>query len=66
MSNIIDVFELVDISSEEEGKKRHHDRKGKDFYPVPRNYQENYRIVLEVSHSSTGALADEEEYFDIS
>ena len=33
---------------------------------VPRNYLENYSIVLEISHSTTGALADEEEFFDIS
>ena len=33
---------------------------------VPRTYQENYMIVLELFHSSTEALADEEEYFDIS
>ena len=26
----------------------------------------NYRVVLEISHSSAGAVADEEEYFDLS
>ena len=65
MSNIRDIYELVDISSEEDGKKIMTEKE-RTSTPVPKNYQENYRIILEMSQSSTGALADEEEYFDIS
>ena len=67
MRIIRDVYELVDISSaeEEEGTEVMTERE-RTSTPVPKKYQENYRIVLDISHSSTGALADEEEYFDIS
>ena len=66
MSKIRDVYELVDISSEEESEIEIITERERTSTSVPKNYQENYRIVLEISHSSTGALADEEEYFDIS
>ena len=66
MSNIRDVYELVDISSEEEDEIELMTERERTSTPVPKNYQENNRIVLEISHSSTAALADQEEYFDIS
>ena len=34
--------------------------------PLPKPQHTNYRFVLEISHSSVGAVADNEEYFDIS
>ena len=34
--------------------------------PLPKSQQMTYRVVLEISHSSAGAVADEEEYFDLS
>ena len=67
MSNIRDVYELVDISSaKEEEEIEIMTERERTSTPVPKNYQENSRIVLEISHSSTGASADEEENFDIS
>ena len=56
----------MDISSEKEGEIEILTERERTSTPVSKNYQENYRIVLEISHSSTGAIADEEEYFDIS
>ena len=34
--------------------------------PLPKPQHRNYRVVLETSQSSVGAVADNEEYFDIS
>ena len=66
MSNIRDVYELVDISSEQEGEIELMTEMERTSTPVPRtSIQEKYWIKLEISHYSTGALADEEEYFDI-
>ena len=64
MRNIRDVYELVDISCEEEGAIKIMTEREKTSTPVPKIYQENYRIVLEISHSSTEALANEEENFN--
>ena len=36
------------------------------YTPLPQKYNPNYRIVLEMSHSSAEATSDEEECFDIS
>ena len=56
------VFELIDISSsdDEEGILQ------KASTPLPREQTPNYRVILENSHFSAEAVADEEEYFDIS
>ena len=62
MNNYKNVFELIDISSsedEEELLERASTRLPREFIP-------NYRVVLEVSRSSAEAVADGEEYFDIS
>ena len=67
MSNIRDVYELMDNSSAEEEEEEEEEEtevmteREMTSTTVSRNYQENYRIVLEVSHFSTGALVDEEE-----
>ena len=55
------VYELIDISSEEEEEEIERERTPT---PVPRKLQPNYRVVLEISHSSVDAIADEEKYFD--
>ena len=62
MNGLKNVYELIDISSsedEEEILKR-------ASTPIPRKSVPNYRIILQMSHSSNEATADEEECFDIS
>ena len=62
MNSYKNVFELIDISSsqdEEEFLER-------SSTPLSRKYIPSYMIVLEMSHSSAEATADEEECFDIS
>ena len=56
------VYELVDRSaaSEDEGMKSK-----RTSTPLPKPQQMNYRVVLDISHLSTGAVAFEEEYFDL-
>ena len=53
---------MIDISSsEDEGKDSE-----RTSTPLPRPQQTNHRVVIEISHSSACAAADEEEYFDLS
>ena len=56
------VYALFDISSSE-------DEDGtleRASTPFPLDRTPNYRVVLEISHSSAVAIAVEEEYFDTS
>ena len=62
MNSLKNVYELIDISSSEDER---------DFVeisstPLPREAILNYRVILENSLSSAGAVADEEELFDVS
>ena len=62
MSNLLDIYELIDISSssEEEGEIE------RASTPLPRDSQVNPRIIIEIPHSSAEATADDEEYLDLS
>ena len=57
------VYELINISSASEEEEMASERTST---PLPKPQHMNYRVVLEISHSSAGAVADEEEYFDLS
>ena len=57
------VYELIDISSASEDEEMASERSST---PLPKPQHMNYRVVLEISHSAAGAVADEEEYFDLS
>ena len=61
MSNLLDIDELIDISSssEEEGEIE------RASTPLPRDSQVNPRIIIEIPHSSAEATADDEEYLDL-
>ena len=63
MNSFKNVFELIDISSSEEEEGEISERSSTPLLKKPAS---NYRIVLELSHSSTEAAIDEEEYLDIS
>ena len=52
------VYELVDISSAGEDEGMDSERTST---PLPSHRQTNHRVVLEISHSSAGAVSDEEE-----
>ena len=62
MNSLKNVYELIDISSgeDEEGTLE------RASTPLPREIIPCYRVILQVSHSSAEATADEEECFDIS
>ena len=62
MNSLKNVYELQDISSseDEEGTLE------RPSTPLPREIIPSYRVILQVSHSSAEATADEEECFDIS
>ena len=62
MSNLLDIYELFDISSssEEEGEIE------RASTPLPRDSQVNPKIFIEFPHSSAEATADDEEYLDLS
>ena len=62
MNNLLDVYELIDISSssEEEGEIT------RASTPLPRVSKEYPRIVVEILNSSAEATADEEEFLDLS
>ena len=62
MNSLKKVNELIDISSESEEESVME----KVSTPLPKNSQTNFRIILEIANSSAVAIADEEEYFDIS
>ena len=62
MNNLLDVYDLIDISSssEEEGEIT------RASTPLPRDSKEYPRIVVEILNSSAEATADEEEILDLS
>ena len=62
MNNLLDVYELIDISSssEEEGEIT------RASTPLPRDSKEYPRTVVEILNSSAEATADEEEFLDLS
>ena len=62
MNYLKNVYELVDISSSEDES----DFVERSSTPLPREALPNYRVILEKSLSSAEAVADEEEYFDVS
>ena len=62
MNYLKNVYELVDISSSEDES----DFVERSSTPLPREALPTYRVILEKSLSSAEAVADEEEYFDVS
>ena len=62
MSNLMDIYELVDISSssEEEGEIT------RSSTPLPKNNEKYPKIIVEILNSSAEATADEEEFLDLS
>ena len=60
MNNLLDIYELIDISSssEEEGER--------SSIPLPRDSEKYPKIVIEILNSSAEAEADEEEFLDLS
>ena len=62
MNNLLDLYELIDISSssEEEGENT------RASTPLPRANKEYPRIIVEILNSSAEATADEEEFLDLS
>ena len=61
MNNLLDIYELIDISSssEEEGEI------ARASTPLPRANKEYPRIIVEILNSSAEATADE-EFLDLS
>ena len=62
MNSLKNVYELIDISSSEDES----DFVERSSTPLPREAILNYRVILKNSLSSAEAVADEEEYFDVS
>ena len=62
MNNLLDIYELIDISSssEEEGEIT------RASTPLPRANKEYPRIIVEILNSSAEATEDEEEFLDLS
>ena len=62
MNNLLDIYELFDISSssEEEGEIT------RSSTPLPRDSENYPRTVVEILNSSAEAEADEEEFLDLS
>ena len=65
MNNLMKVYELIDLSSENEEKSVRERASTPNRASVARDIQPNFRVVLEMINSSVEAVADEEEYFDI-
>ena len=64
MSKLLDIYELFDVSSSSEDEEEMQER---ESTPLPRESISNNRVVLNTSFlSPTEAVADEEDYFDIS
>ena len=57
------IYEPIAISSAIEDEKMASERSST---PLPKPQHMNYRVVLEISHLSAGAVANEEESFDLS
>ena len=62
MNSLKNVYELIDISSSEDESEFVE----RSSTPLPRETIPNYRVKLKNSLSSAEAVADEEEYFDVS
>ena len=62
MNSLKNVYELIDISSSEDESQLVE----RSSTPLPRETMPNYRVILKNSLSSAEAVADEEEYFDVS
>ena len=62
MNSLKNVYELIDISSSDDES----DFVERSSTPLPREAIPNYRVILKNSLSSAEAVADEEEYFDVS
>ena len=62
MKNLLDIYELIDISlsSEEEGEIK------RASTPLRKNDQVNPKVIFEISHSSVEATADKEKRFEVS
>ena len=62
MNSLKNLYELIDISpsEDEEGLLE------RAATPLTRKLIPNFRVVLEISHSSDETAVDEEEYFDMS
>ena len=62
MNNLLDIYELIDISSssEEEGQIT------RSSTPLPSDSEKYLRIVIVILNSSAEAAADEEEFLDLS
>ena len=62
MNILLDIYELIDISSssEEEGEIT------RSSTPLPRDSEKKPKIVIEIINSSAEAEADEEEFLDLS
>ena len=62
MNFLKNVYELIDISSSEDESELVE----RSSTPLTRETLPNYRVILKNSLSSAEAVADEEEYFDVS
>ena len=62
MNSLKNVYELIDISSSEDES----DFGERSSTPLPREAIPKYRVILERALSPAEAVADEEEYFDVS
>ena len=62
MNSLKNVYELIDISSSEDER----DFEERSSTLLPRRAIPNYSVILENSLSSSEAVADKEEYFDVS
>ena len=63
MTHLLEIYELIDISSDSEDETEASERSST---PLPSGSLPNIRVILNVSNSSARAVADEEEYFDVS
>ena len=63
MTHLLEKYELIDISSDSEDETEASERSST---PLPSGSLPNIRVILNVSNSSARAVADEEEYFDVS
>ena len=63
MTHLLEIYELIDISSASEDETEALERSST---PLPSGSLPNIGVILNVSNSSARAVADEEEYFDVS
>ena len=62
MNNLLDIYELIVISSSSEEEVEI----TRSSTPLPRDSEKYPRIVIEILNSSAAATADEEEFLDLS